>query len=355
VVGGRHQPELELPSRLHLFTPDAQYSDDGEIERQTAGPDVDWTICRERKAERLPSESLARADGVVVWHQMLIDADFVSRIPNCRVIVRAGVGFDQIDLQAAGRAGIPVCNTPDYGTSEVADHAIALMLALTRGIVCYHEHLALDPIGGFDSALAPLVRRSRGRIFGVVGFGRIGTATALRAKAFGFRVVGFDPYISAGTEIAIGIERVGALEALLDIADIVSLHCPLSAETKGMIGAEAFRRMKSDAILINTARGEIVDVQAMIAAIRQGEIAGAGIDVLPTEPPDPNDEIALAYRNLEAAGMADRLILTPHAAWSSPESRVDIRRLSVETAMLYLAKGHLRNLVNGSFLSATGR
>ena len=135
------------------------------------------------------------------------------------------------------------------------------------------------------------------------------------------------PFVSAGTEIAIGIERVDALEALLDVADIVSLHCPLSAETKGIIGAEAFRRMKPNAILINTARGEIVDVSAMIAAIRGGEIAGAGIDVLPTEPPNATAEIAVTYRDLKADGIAGRLILTPHAAWSSPESRVDIRRL----------------------------
>ena len=153
----------------------------------------------------------------------------------------------------------------------------------------------------------------------MVGFGRIGTATALRAKAFGFRVVGFDPYVSAGTEIAIGIERVGSLEALLDAADVVSLHCPLTAETSRMIGAEAFRRMKSTAILINTARGQLVDVPALIAAIREGDIGGAGIDVLPTEPPNRNDKVAVAYRDLKAAGIADRLILTPHAAWASPE------------------------------------
>ena len=117
-----------------------------------------------------------------------------------------------------------------------------------------------------------------------------------------------------------------------------------------MINAEAFRRMKSNAILINTARGAIVDVAAMIAVIRRGEIAGAGIDVLPTEPPNPNDEIALTYRNLKAAGIADRLILTPHAAWRSPESQADCWRLAVETAMLYLSKGTLRNLVNASYL-----
>ena len=341
--------------RLHLFTPDAQYPDDAEIERRTAGPDVDWTICRERDVNRLPIDALARADGVVSWHEMPIDAGFVAKVPKCRVIVRAGVGFDHIDLEAAGRAGIPVCNTPDYGTSEVADHAIALMLALTRGIVCFHENLVQDPVGGFDSARAPLVRRLRGRTFGVVGFGRIGTATALRAKAFGFRVVGYDPYVSAGTEIAIGIERLRALEELLEVADIVSLHCPLNAETRGMIDAKALRRMRSDAILVNTARGQIVDIAALIAAIREGVIGGAGIDVLPTEPPNPKDEIAVAYRDLRAAGIADRLIVTPHAAWASPESRADARRLSVETAMLYLTRGRLRNLVNEPYLATARR
>ena len=341
--------------RFHLFTPDAQYPDDAEIERRTAGPDVAWTICRERNADRLPVDALAQADGVVTWHEMPIDADFIAKIPKCRVIVRAGVGFDHIDLEAAGHVGIPVCNTPDYGTSEVADHAIALMLALTRGIVCFHENLVRDPVGGFDSTRAPLVRRLRGRTFGVVGFGRIGTATALRAKAFGFRVVGYDPYVSAGTEIAIGIARVSTLEELLGAADVVSLHCPLSAETRGMIDAKAFRQMRSNAILVNTARGQIVDVAAMIAAIREGMIGGAGIDVLPTEPPSPLDEIAVACRDLRAAGIADRLIVTPHAAWASPESRADARRLSVETAINYLAKGRLRNLVNGPVLAATTR
>src|ERR1700727_172807 len=176
-------------ARFRLFTPDAQYADDGVIERQTAGGDVDWDIRRAHSLAELSDESLGACDAVVAWHEMKIDAAFVSTLKRCRIIVRAGVGFDHIDLATAADAGIPVCNTPDYGTSEVADHAIALMLALTRGIVCYHEHLAADPIGGFNSALAPLVRRSRGRTFGVVGFGRIGTAAALRAKAFGFRIV----------------------------------------------------------------------------------------------------------------------------------------------------------------------
>jgi len=335
-----------LSAPLRLLTPDAQYADDGIIERETAGADVHWTIVRERDPARLPDEALARADGIVIWHEMKIDAAFLARIPKCRVIVRAGVGFDHIDLAAAGAAGIPVCNTPDYGTSEVADHAIALMLALTRGIVTYQRHLVADPVAGFNSALAPLVRRSRGKVFGVVGFGRIGTATALRAKAFGFRVVGYDPYVSPGTEIAIGIDRVHHLEALLEASDIVSLHCPLTDESRGMIGRDAFARMKRTAVLVNTARGAIVDIPALLEALRAGEIAGAGLDVLPVEPPHANDPIAAAFRDLPAAGLEDRLLLTPHAAWSSPESAADARRLAVETALMYLRDGKLRNLVN---------
>ena len=165
-------------ARFRLLTPDAQYADDGVIERQTAGGDVDWDIRRAHSLGELSDESLGACDALVAWHEMKIDAAFVSALRRCRIIVRAGVGFDHIDLAAAAAAGIPVCNTPDYGTSEVADHAIGLMLALRRGIVSYHQNLVADPVGGFDYTRAPLVRRLRGRVFGVVGLGRIGVATA---------------------------------------------------------------------------------------------------------------------------------------------------------------------------------
>lgn len=344
-----------MPPSLRLLTPDAQYSDDGVVERRTAGTDVQFDIFRERTPDRLPDAALAAADGIVVWHEMAIDAAFVGRIPRCRIIVRAGVGFDHIDLAATGRAGIPVCNTPDYGTSEVADHAIALMLALCRGIIPYHEALQADPVGNFvtrfDPERTPVVRRLRGRVLGIVGLGRIGIATALRAKAFGMRVIAYDPYAPAGIEIATGVERLMNLDAVLAESDVVSLHCPLTTETEGMIGQAALAAMKRDAILINTARGAIVDVPALLAALERGDIAGAGIDVLPVEPPRPEDAIVDAYRRLAGSALAGRLILSPHAAWSSPESVVDARRLAVETALLHLRDGRLRNLVNGSELA----
>ncbi len=333
-------------ARFRLLTPDAQYQDDGVIERAVAGEDVAWDILRERTPDGVSKQTLAECDAIVVWHEMKIDRTFLSLLKKCRIIVRAGVGFDHIDLDAAAERGIPVCNTPDYGTSEVADHSIGLMLALRRGIVSYHQHLAQDPRGGFDFSLAPLVSRLRGKTFGVVGMGRIGTATALRAKAFGMNVIGYDPYVSRGTEIAIGITRKESLAELLAASDVVSLHCPLTDETKAMINAETLALMKRSAILINTARGAIIDIPALVEAVKANVIAGAGIDVLPVEPPREGDAIAAAYRGLSDPIVGHRLIVTPHAAWSSPESVADARRLAVETAMLYLREGRLRNLVN---------
>src|ERR1700712_3493156 len=191
-----------MTANFRILTPDAQYADDALIERRTAGDDVCWDIYRERIDSRtVPESVLAAADAIIVWHEVPIDAEMVDRIPKCRIIVRAGVGFDHIDLRATGVAGIPVANTPDYGTSEVADHAIGMMLALCRGIPTFHDLLQADPIGNFDSERAPLVRRIRGRTFGIVGLGRIGIATAIRAKAFGMHVIAHDPYAPAGVEI----------------------------------------------------------------------------------------------------------------------------------------------------------
>ena len=159
-------------------------------------------------------------------------------------------------------------------------------------------------------------------------------------------VVAYDPYVSRGSEIALGVDRVESLKGLLAMSDVVSLHCPLTDETREMINATTIQQMKRDAILINTARGAIVEIPALLDALRNGEIAGAGIDVLPIEPPSRHDALAVAYRNRADPIVGERLIVTPHAAWSSPESVSDARRLAVETAMLYLREGKLRNLVN---------
>lgn len=339
-----------MAPRFTILTPDAQYADDAVIERQVGGADVEFVIRRERDRKKIPDEVYARADALLTWHELKVDQSVIDKMPRCRIIVRAGVGFDHIDLAAAGAAGIPVANTPDYGTSEVADHAIGLMLALLRGIPAYDRALQADPAGRYTLEAGRLTRRIRGTRLGIVGLGRIGTAMAMRAKAFGLEILAYDPYIPRGQEIALGITRVEILSDLLAASDIVSIHAPLTPETHRLFGDAAFSVMRPHAVLINTARGAIVDLDALHGALQSGRIAGAALDVLPEEPPpEPLPALLAAYRE-QPEWLRGRLILTPHAAWSSPESQADARRLSAETTVAYLRSGALRNCVNEAFL-----
>lgn len=272
------------------------------------------------------------ADAIILWHGPRVDAAVVSQLKQCRVIVRNGVGFDSVDIAAAAQAGIPVCNVPDYGTEEVADHAIALTLAL------YRQLFPLDAEAkrlGWKIEVAPKMRRLRTQTFGIVGLGRIGTATALRAKAFGFRVVFCDPYVAMGAHKAVGIERVGSLDELLKISDTISVHCPLTAETRGMIGAVEIAAMKPGAFLVNTARGDIVQKAPVYAALRSGHLGGAGLDVVENEP----------LRSAEEAATPN-LIVTCHAAFCSPEGMVEMRSTSAKIARAAVLGQPIWNRVN---------
>jgi phosphoglycerate dehydrogenase-like enzyme len=179
------------------------------------------------------------------------------------------------------------------------------------------------------------MRRLRTQTFGIVGLGRIGTATALRAKAFGFRVLFFDPYVPVGTHKAVGIERAGTLDEVLREADVVSLHCPLNAETRHMVGAEEIARMKPGAFLVNTARGDLVPKDAIFAALRSGHLGGAGLDVVEAEP----------LRTAEEAATPN-LIVTCHAAFCSPEGLVEMRTTSARIARAAILGQPVWNRVN---------
>ncbi|MBX6322362.1 MAG: C-terminal binding protein [Rhodospirillaceae bacterium] len=328
-----------------VLYPDVQFSGPPDIEAAVYGADFQIHATQARDLSAVPDEIWRRAAGLVCYHEITVTADLLDRMPDCRVVVRAGVGFDNVDLAAAGARGIAVCNTPDYGTMDVADHAIALMLAFLRGIPMYDNAVFADPVGGWRFDAVPTIRRLSTQVFGVVGLGRIGTATALRAKAFGMRVVFFDPYRPTGTERALGIERAPSLEALLSQADVVSLHTPLTAETRHMISTAALARMKPQAILVNTARGGIVDLAALAAALETGRIAGAALDVLEVEPLPADHPLMKAWR-APGSALRDKLVVTPHAAFYSPSSLADLRRKSAETAALYLREGWSRDCVN---------
>ena len=337
--------------KYRVLVPDAQYVDDAEIERNLASKWVDYDIRRVRHASSIPNEDWGSYDALHVWHEVPIDKSLVAKLDRCRIIVRCGVGYDHIDLEAAGHAGIPVCNTPDYGTSEVADHAMGLMLTLVRGIGTLHRELTQDPVGNYVTARTPpLMRRIRGTQLGVIGLGRIGTATALRAQAFGMNVCAYDPYQPRGVEIALGVERVDSMVKVLESCPIVSLHVPLTTETHGMIDDKAMKKMSPNSILINTARGGIVDLDVLYDALYQQQLGAAALDVLPEEPPDGTHPLIVAFKN-QPEWLKDRLILTPHSAWNSPESRHDARAKSTETLLAMLLRNELRNCVNLEYLT----
>jgi phosphoglycerate dehydrogenase-like enzyme len=334
-----------------VLLPDAQLEDDAEIEREVLGDLADVVLHHELVAERIPDEDWRRAGALIVYYGVPIDRDLVGRLDGCRLLVRAGVGYDHIDIAACAARGIPVCNVPDYGTTEVADHAIALMLALARGLVSYHARLLADPHAGWHWSGAPLVRRLRGGTFGIVGLGRIGTAASRRAKALDMDVGFYDPYLPDGVELAHGYRRYDTLEGLLAASDVVSLHCPLTAGNRNMINAAALSAIKRGALLINTARGGLVDLEALEAALRDGQLGGTGLDVLPGEPPDPQHPLVQAFRRREP-GLDGRLLLTPHVAWFSPDGQADLRRKSAETVRDFLVAGRLRNCVNQALLKS---
>jgi len=278
-----------------------------------------------------PDEVLG-ADAIILWHGPRVDAGVIARLRRCRAVIRNGVGFDSVDTAAAARAGIAVCNVPDYGTEEVADHALALTLAL------YRQLFPLDAEAkrlGWKIHVGPRMRRLSTQTFGIVGLGRIGTATALRAKAFGFRVVFFDPHVPPGVQKALGIARAASLAELLAAADTLSLHCPLSAETRGMIGERELAALRPGAFLVNTARGDLVRKAAVFAALRSGHLGGAGLDVVEDEP----------LRTAEEAATPN-LIVTCHAAFCSPEGMVEMRGTSARLARAAVLGEPLWNRVN---------
>ncbi|MEE8559322.1 MAG: C-terminal binding protein [Alphaproteobacteria bacterium] len=350
----RRKPgEAARHGAFRILIPDAQFPGEADIEREVAGKSVVFCVHRERDPERIADADWRACDAVLAWHRMAIPAALAARLENCRIIVRTGVGVDRLDVAACGARGIPVCNVPDCGTAEVADHAIALMLALTRGIVTYQDRVKADPAGGWRWHPGPLVRRIRGGRFGIVGLGRIGTATVRRARAFGMEVAFYDPYVATGQEVALGVGRAETLDQLLPECDVVSLHTPLTDETRGMIDARAIARMKEGAVLINTSRGGVVDLDALYRGLKEGPLGGAGLDVLPNEPPDPVHPLLKAWR-AEEAWLAGRLIVTPHAAFYSAAGFEDMRRKATETALAYLKDGRLKNCVNTEFLPKRG-
>jgi D-3-phosphoglycerate dehydrogenase len=262
------------------------------------------------------------ADGIITQYGAFTRR-VLQALRRCRVIARYGVGVDTIDLAAAAECGIIVAFVPDYGTDEVSNHAAALILALHRRVLPLDAEVRT---GHWDFRVGAPIQRLTKQTLGIVGLGRIGTALATKLRPFGLTILASDPY---RTDWPDWVRRV-PLDELLQASDIISLHCPLTAETRHLMDATALRKMKPTAVLVNTARGGVVDAEAVVRALRERWIAGAALDVQEEEPMPATHPLA---------GL-DNVILTPHAAWYSEDSIVECKRKTA-LAVRRVLEGHV--------------
>lgn len=309
---------------------------DAFTEEKQVATEYDFDFRIEQSTADTLVENCRDAHGILVQYAH-ITGSVLDALPHVAVISRYGVGFDTVDVPAATKRGVAVCNVPDYGTHAVSDHAIALALSLARGIPVLNDGVHADR---YDlEAVSPLFQFHH-RTFGVLGMGRIGTATAGKAKALGFQVIGHDIAVAPSTEHN-GIQSV-TLDTLLQSADILSIHVPLDDSTRHMLGRAQFLRMKPGSILINTARGGIVDTRALVDALAEGHLAGAGIDCHEIEPV-PADHPLTTFPNV---------LLTPHIAWYSEESYGELKRRTMQAAIDILTGRRPVGLLNPEVLTS---
>jgi phosphoglycerate dehydrogenase-like enzyme len=329
---------------VKILIPDTIFDDDHGVEHGAAAPcdlEVDGAV----QPGDVSDDVWAGADALVAHHLMPYGAEVAAKAKNARILVRVGVGVDNIDLPVWAAEGIPVCNVPDYGTGEVADHALSLVLSLLRGVAGYRDRLSTLSEPVFDRLPLPTtMRRAAGLNCLVVGFGRIGHAFAVRASALGMNI----GYVTRRGEIdpadTASCRHFATLDEGLAWADIVSLHLPLTETTADLIDAARIRQMKPDALLINTARGGLVDTGAVVAALKENRLGGVGLDVFPVEPLPASDPLVQSLIQ-GAAWTQGRVVLTPHVGGVSPQALEELRRRSVETARDYLVDGILNNRI----------
>ena len=281
--------------------------------------------------------ALAQEADAVLNCYAKMTARVIGELKRCRVIARYGIGVDNVDLAAATRAGIVVTNVPDYCVDEVSDHGLALFLALARRVVAADQAVKS---GAWDVVAHKGIRRLRGQTFGLLGFGKIARALAVKAQAFGMQVLASDPFVAAETMARLRV-RATDMDTLLAESDAVSVHVPLSPETRGIMGERALARMKPTAFLINTSRGGLVDESALAAALTAGRLAGAALDVMEKEPPPPDHPLR----------KAPNVILTPHLAFYSCEAVVELQTKVAEEAARALRGEPPRSPVNREVLA----
>nr|CAD7573616.1 unnamed protein product [Timema californicum] len=309
-------------------------------------------FCDAQSTSEIHEKVLNEAVGALMWHTIILTKEDLEKFKTLRIIVRIGSGVDNIDVKAAGELGIAVCNVPGYGVEEVADTTLCLILNLYRRTYWLANMVRegkkfTGPEQVREAAQG--CARIRGDTLGIVGLGRIGSAVALRAKAFGFNVIFYDPYLPDGIEKSLGLTRVYTLQDLLFQSDCVSLHCTLNEHNHHLINEFTIKQMRPGAFLVNTARGGLVDDDSLAAALKQGRIRAAALDVHENEP-----------YNVFQGPLKDapNLLCTPHAAFYSDASCTELREMAaseIRRAIVGRIPECLRNCVNKEyFLNASG-
>ncbi|XP_034187986.1 C-terminal binding protein isoform X1 [Osmia lignaria lignaria] len=314
-------------------------------------------FCDAQSTSEIHEKVLNEAVGALMWHTIILTKEDLEKFKTLRIIVRIGSGVDNIDVKAAGELGIAVCNVPGYGVEEVADTTLCLILNLYRRTYWLANMVRegkkfTGPEQVREAATG--CARIRGDTLGIVGLGRIGSAVALRAKAFGFTVIFYDPYLPDGIEKSLGLNRVYTLQDLLFQSDCVSLHCTLNEHNHHLINEFTIKQMRPGAFLVNTARGGLVDDDALAAALKQGRIRAAALDVHENEPYN----VFQGQSSQCPLKDAPNLLCTPHAAFYSDASCTELREMAaseIRRAIVGRIPDCLRNCVNKEyFLSSTG-
>ncbi len=277
---------------------------------------------------------LCRDADIVITQFARVDEAVVEAMENAKAIVRYGIGYDNVAIDAAARRGIPVCNIPDYCIDEVADHTLAFILAATRDVRANNDLIA-DGKWGLANGVSTMVALSDLTV-GIIGLGRIGREVAARLKGFRCHIVGSDPVMTSDAAAELGVELVSQQD-LFAQADLITLHCPSLESTKNLINETSLAAMKRGAMLINIGRGDLVDLDALVAALRSGQVKAAGLDVFSVEPL-PEDHPIRTMSNV---------MLSSHVASVSPGAISHLRRAVVSTALQALAGESLSNVVNG--------
>lgn len=287
---------------------------------------------------------LSKLDGMLVWHTHLTSKT-AKLLNNCKILVRYGVGYDNVDVSSFSREDIIFSNTPDYGTEEVADTACSMILGINRKIYSYDEFSRNFNSGWQENVQPPLLRASHTTV-GIVGVGRIGAAVINRLKPFGYRILGFDPEQPSGHEKSIGYIRCNSLDELLKCSDIVSIHVPLNAGTKGMFNKDRLYSMKKGASLVNTARGPIISsLDDIYDVLKSNHLSHAFLDVLPQEPPLFQNRLMKAWSSREN-WLKGRLLINPHTSYYSEQAIYEMRYKAAETLRLYIVDKFKRNVIS---------